>query len=131
MSRNTLADLFVYLERAGFIVQLRTGTGGIRGLGKVEKVYLDNTNLVYALGDGNADVGNVRETFFVNQLRVHHAPVTSPVADFEIGDLTFEVGGPNKQQKQIRGTPNAFIAKDGIETGWGNVIPLWQFGLEY
>lgn len=130
-SRNAIPDFFVYLEESGFISQLRNETGGIRGLGKVEKVYLDNPNLIYALGKGDADVGNIRETFFMNQTRVLHDPITSSVADFSIDDCTFEIGGPNKKQRQIRGTDKAYIVKDGIETGWNNVIPLWQFGLMY
>ena len=72
VSRNNVADYLLYIEEAGLIAQLRDDTGGIRGLGKVSKVYLDNTNLVYALAGQQADTGNVRETFFFNQLRVEH-----------------------------------------------------------
>ena len=52
------------------VTQLRDTTGGIRGLGKVEKLYLDNTNLIYALAPERGDIGNIRETFFMNQTRV-------------------------------------------------------------
>ena len=58
------------MERAGMITQLRDSTGGIRGLGKVEKLYLDNVNLIYALAPERGDIGNIRETFFMNQARV-------------------------------------------------------------
>lgn len=43
----------------------------------------------------------------------------------------FEIGGENKKQKQIAGTPNAFIVKDNIEYGSLNVLTLWHFGLMY
>lgn len=129
--RNNLADYFLYMEEAGLIAQLRDDTGGIRGLGKVDKVYLDNTNLVYVLGEEEANIGNVRETFFFNQLRVNQDVITSSVSDFQIGNRTFEVGGKNKKQKQLQGMDNGFVVKDDIETGYLNVIPLWMFGLNY
>ena len=131
VSRNLLPEWFVYMEKAGLIMQLRDDTGGIRGLGKVDKVYIDNTALMYMLGRENTDIGNVRETFFMNQTRVMHDVITSSVADFQIGRYTFEVGGKNKTQKQIAGVSNAFVVKDDIEIGYQNVVPLWLFGLMY
>jgi predicted AAA+ superfamily ATPase len=130
-SRNNIADYCLYIEEAGLITQLRNATGGIRGLGKVDKIYLDNTNLIYSLASSNPNSGNLRETFFLNQLRIKYDVLTAPVADFRIGDYTFEVGGKNKGLKQIQGLDNAFVVKDGIEQGYLNTIPLWQFGLTY
>lgn len=131
VSRNLLPEWFAYMEKAGLIMQLRDDTGGIRGLGKVDKVYIDNTALMYMLGRENTDIGNVRETFFLNQTRVMHDVITSSVSDFQIGKYTFEVGGKNKTQKQIAGVSDAFVVKDDIEVGYQNVIPLWVFGLMY
>ncbi len=132
VSRNNVADYLQYIEEAGLITQLRDQTGGIRSLGKVDKVYLENTNLIYALvKKEKAEIGNVRETFFMNQLRVVDDPITSPVSDFLVGDRTFEIGGRNKKQKQIKDVANAYVVKDDIEYGGLNVIPLWQFGLLY
>ncbi len=34
--------------------------------------------------------------------------------------LTFEIGGKNKNNQQIAGVKNGFIAADDIETGFGN-----------
>jgi uncharacterized protein len=130
-SRNNIADYCLFIEEAGMITQLRDATGGIRGLGKVNKIYLDNTNLIYSLASNNSNSGNIRETFFLNQLRVKHEVVLSPVADFQISDYTFEVGGKNKGLKQIQGVDKAFVVKDSIELGYLNTIPLWQFGLTY
>ncbi len=129
--RNQVNDLMFYLERAGIIAQLRNKTSGIRLLGKVEKTYLDNTNLVYALAENKPEAGNVRETFFLSQMRVHNQVFASDKSDFEIGDYTFEVGGKSKGQKQIEGIDNAFVVKDDIEFGYKNIIPLWHFGLNY
>lgn len=131
-SRNNVADYLLYIEEAGLIIQLRDNTGGIRSLGKVDKVYLENPNLIHALAPQNrADIGNMRETFFLNQLRVVSDPVTSPVSDFLVDGTTFEVGGRNKKQKQIRYVNDAYIVKDDIENGAMNIIPLWQLGLLY
>lgn len=130
-SRNNITDYCLFIEESGMIAQLRDAAGGIRGLGKVDKIYLDNTNLIYSLANDNSNTGNIRETFFLNQLRVKYDVIISSVADFMIGDYTFEVGGKNKGLKQIQNIDKAFIVKDNIELGYLNTIPLWQFGLTY
>ncbi|MBP6429269.1 MAG: AAA family ATPase [Bacteroidales bacterium] len=130
-SRNNIEDYCMYIEKAGMISQLRDTTDGIRGLGKVEKIYLDNTNLIYSLAQETSNIGNIRETFFFNQLRVKHNIFSSKIADFTIDDITFEVGGKNKGQKQIQGVKKGYIVKDDIELGYLNTIPLWHFGLTY
>lgn len=101
-------------------------------LQKPAKIYLGNTNLATLFGDDKPNVGNLRETFFLNQLRVKHKVHASRFADFMVdGKFTFEIGGPSKTNRQIRDIPNAFIASDGIEGGTGNKIPLWLFGFLY
>lgn len=131
VSRNYLNDYLLYIEKSGMIGQVRDATGGIRGLGKVDKVYLDNTNLIYSLGRENMNVGNLRETFFYNQMRVRQDVIASKISDFQIDDRTFEIGGKNKGQKQIADAREGYVVKDDIETGYGNVIPLWNFGMNY
>ncbi len=131
ISRNDIPSYLIYMEKAGMIAQLRDATGGIRGLGKTEKLYLDNTNLIYALAPDAAEIGNIRETFFMNQMRVMNDVVSSPASDFEIDGKTFEIGGRKKGQKQIKNVREGYIVKDDIETGYANVIPLWAFGLNY
>lgn len=131
VSRNVLPDYFLYMEKAGIISQLRDATGGIRGLGKVDKVYLDNSNLAYILAGSEANIGNIRETFFYNQLRVHNDIIVSRISDFEINGVTFEVGGKSKGQKQIAEAKKGYVVKDDIEIGTGNIIPLWMLGLNY
>lgn len=130
-SRNNVSDYLLYIEEAGMIGQLRPSTGGIRGLGKVEKIYLDNTNLIYSLTEGELNTGNLRETFFFNQLSQSHIVTSSKDVDFKIGDFHFEVGGKSKGKKQLKGLDHAFLVKDDIEAGYLNTIPLWQFGLLY
>ncbi len=131
VSRNSLDDYFLYMEKAGLIGQLRNETKGIRGLGKVSKVYLDNTNMVYHLVGEKSNIGNIRETFFFNQMRLHNEVISSEKTDFIIDDYSFEVGGKNKQQAHIKQDGESFLVKDDIEFGYLNVIPLWAFGLNY
>lgn len=131
VSKNNVPDYLVYLEKTGLIGQLRDDTGGLRGIGKVEKVYIGNPNLMNVLAGGNRDLGNLRETFFYNQTRVMNDVVASRDSDFVIGGNTFEVGGKKKGKKQIEGIPGGIIVKDEIEYGHGIEVPLWAFGLNY
>lgn len=131
VSRNSIPDYLMLLEKAQLIGQLRDDTGGIRGLGKVEKVYVDNPSLMAILSGGKTDVGNMRETFFYNQMRVNNDVISSRQSDFVIGNYTFEVGGRNKGKRQIENLEDAYVVKDDIEFAQGNIIPLWAFGLNY
>ncbi len=131
VSRNSLDDYFMYMEKAGLIGQLRNEASGIRGLGKVDKVYLDNTNIIFNLAGDKSNIGNMRETFFFNQMRVNNEVISSKKADFVIDGYSFEVGGKNKQQSQLEKDGKSFVVKDDIEYGYRNVIPLWAFGLNY
>ena len=131
VSKNNIQDYLTLMERAGMIGQLRDSISGLRLLGKLEKVYLDNPTLMYALSETVPDTGNVRETFFYNQMRLNHTVTSSKESDFRIGKYTFEIGGRNKGSRQIEGLSDAYIVKDEIEYAYLNVIPLWAFGLNY
>ena len=132
VSRNMLVQSIKILERAGLVNELYKDTSGIGVLTKPEKLYLNNSNLMYALAKENSNIGNVRETFFLNQFKGLHQINRSETADFLIDKTyTFEIGGKNKTKKQIASTQNAYVAKDGIEIGFGNIIPVWLFGFMY
>ena len=131
VSKNSVPDYQLYLERAGMVGLLRDDTAGLRGQCKVEKVYVDNPSLMYVLTNDQPEVGNVRETFFYNQMRVNNDVVASRESDFKIGDYTFEVGGKKKGRKQIENVPNGIVVRDDIEYGSGIFVPLWHFGLNY
>lgn len=132
VKRETVLHYMDLLERAAVLILLQSATGGISRLNKPDKVYLENTNILYALSEGIPEKGNIRETFFLNQISKGHkvkAPVTG---DFIVDDIvTFEVGGKSKTKKQIEKTEKAFVVADDIETGSGNKIPLWLFGFFY
>lgn len=131
VSRNNMSEYFKLIEDAGLIAQLSDDTGGIRGLGKIEKVYIDNTNLIYSLAQDNANVGNLRETFFYNQMRVRNLVTSSRISDFSIEGRTFEIGGKSKGKKQIASASEGYVVKDDIELSAGNILPMWWFGLNY
>lgn len=131
VSKNDVPDYMLYLEQAGMIGQLRDDTGGIRGLGKVEKVYIDNPNLMNVLAGDEPNKGNMRETFFFNQMRVSNDVISSRISDFRIGDIIFEVGGAKKGKKQLAGAETGIVVRDDIEYGYHEFVPLWQFGLNY
>lgn len=132
VSRNTLIQAIKILDRAGLVNELYKDTSGIGVLTKPEKLFLNNTNLMYALAKENINIGNVRETFFLNQFRGIKEINLSEASDFIIDKkYTFEIGGKSKTKKQIAKLPNGFVAKDDIEIGVGNSIPVWLFGFMY
>ncbi len=130
-TRNTILRLLDYLHKAQILHLLKTSTKGVSYLQKPEKIYLHNTNFIYLFSPSQANVGNIRETFFFNQLSAIHQVTAPRFGDFMIDDtFVFEVGGANKTPGQIIGIPNAYLALD-IEGGNNNRIPLWLFGILY
>ncbi len=130
---RTLKNYLKYLEDGGAIIALSKGAGGLRELEKPEKIYLNNTNLIYAIsGKGKENIGNIRETFFISMFSGMHKVSMSKVGDFFVDDkYIFEIGGKNKGFRQIKNAPNSFLAIDDIEMGIGKKIPLWLFGFLY
>jgi len=132
ISRDSLLKYLFYLEKAQIIKWLGKDTFGINYLNKPDKLYLNNTNLMYALTSETTNIGTLRETFFLNQLSVNHKINYPKVGDFLVdGEYLFEVGGISKTRKQILDIKNAFIAADNIEYRFENKIPLWLFGFLY
>jgi hypothetical protein len=132
IARGTLLLYFQYLDEIGLTINLFKEAGGISRLQKPLKVYLENSNLMYALSPQAVNTGNKRETFFANQLNYAHKIRYSDTGDFIVDEkFIFEIGGKDKTNKQIAATENSFIAADGIEYGYQNKIPLWLFGFLY
>lgn len=131
-NRASTIKYLSFLQKAGLIRMLLPPGNGMSLMNKPEKIYLDNTNLIYTLALSNINEGNVRETFFASQCSVNHKMTASKQGDFIIDDqFTFEVGGKNKTFAQIKNIQQSYIAMDGIETGFGNKIPLWLLGFIY
>ncbi len=132
LNRNILVHYFHYLESAQLVSLLSTPQKGISMLQKPDKVYLENTNLLFAIAENNTELGHVRETFVFNQLKYQHGVSLPTKGDFLVDDyLTIEVGGKNKKATQVKHLKDYLIASDGIEIGRGRQIPLWLFGFLY
>jgi predicted AAA+ superfamily ATPase len=132
LNRETLIHYFYYLQEAGITQMMYYDPTHISSLQKPDKLLLDNTNIQFALANQQPNKGTMRETFFVNQLKVVHRVNLSDFADYTIDGLYhFEIGGASKSKKQIYNKDNAFVVKDDMEHGAGNAIPLWVFGFMY
>lgn len=132
ISRTTLLSYLYYLDEISLTHNLYKVGEGISQLQKPSKIFLDNTNLSFLFAHENVNPGNLRETFFVNQLAFQHQVNYAEQGDFIVDEkYTFEVGGRDKSNKQIKGINNAYIAADDIEFGHQNKVPLWLFGFLY
>lgn len=132
ISINTLKAYLQYLRQAELIIMLPKKGKSLNSMSKPEKVFLHNSSMMYNLADENANIGNIRETFFANQFSHFHEMTAPDNGDFMIDEkYTFEIGGKNKTRKQIIDLENAFVVKDDIEIGYKNEIPLWLFGFMY
>jgi len=131
-ARQLVVKYLYLLDKAGILMCISDTKEKLNALSKPEKVYLENTNLIYSLAKENANSGNLRETFFANQLREKHTVKAAKNGDFIVDNqYTFEIGGKNKTGEQIKNTNNAFVIADDIESGFQNKIPLWLFGFLY
>ena len=132
IGRHVLVKYLYLLDKAGIIQCITEPNQTLQTLSKPQKLYLENTNIIHSLAFQNINIGNVRETFFANQMRAKHKVNTAENGDFTIDEnIVFEVGGKNKSYSQIKNVENAYIAADNIETGFANKIPLWLFGFLY
>lgn len=130
-TRDTLLKLLYKLDKAEILELLTVELKSYKKLVNPEKIYLGNTNLMYALSP-KIEIGTLRETFFIDQCASVGAVQMPPKGDFLVnGKYLFEVGGEGKTFDQIADIPNSYLAVDGIETGYGARIPLWMFGLLY
>ena len=132
VARQTLLSYFDYLEESMLIKQLFKESRGLGTFQKPDKLFLENTNLMYALAEEKIEIGNIRETFILNQLKKKHDVFFSIESDFYVDNkYTFEIGGKNKKRKQIQGVENSYIIADNIEYGTDRRIPIWLFGFLY
>ena len=130
--RNTVLNYLIYLENARLIHLLHPPGAGLSLLQRPEKIYLHNTNLAFAMASIAPNKGNIRETFFQNQLQCFHEVKIPGKGDFLIDDrFTFEIGGKQKGHEQIANIPDSFVVRDEMEYPVGKAIPLWLFGCLY
>ncbi|GHV86943.1 ATPase AAA [Spirochaetia bacterium] len=142
INRQTLIAYIQYLAEARLTRNLYKEAGGISVLQKPDKLFLENTNLMYLFKGASWDTGNVRETFLANQLAYEHSIVFPDAGDFFVdGKYLIEVGGKHKTRRQLKAADAeaelsgadsaAWVAADDIEYGYDKKIPLWLFGFLY
>ncbi|WP_288372042.1 AAA family ATPase [uncultured Algoriphagus sp.] len=131
ISRDRILEHIYQLKDARILNVLLSRGKGVSRLQKPDKLFLENTNLAFAI-NSSPDKGNLRETFLLNQLLNAGYEVFEPKkGDFWVNEITIEVGGKNKSSQQVINEDEYLIASDDIETGWGKKIPLWLFGFLY
>jgi predicted AAA+ superfamily ATPase len=131
VSRNTIYTYLQHLQNGGLLHIVVSAKKGISKLSKPEKLYLNNTNMFYALAN-DSKIGTIRETFFVSQLKQSYNIEVSSSGDFLVdAKYTFEVGGEGKSFKQIKDIDNSYLVIDTDDTQNPNKIPLWLFGFLY
>ena len=133
LSRDVILRLLKAIDRANIINSIALEGSAVGYLTKPDKLYLNNTALLFALNTNkNNFEGTKRETFFVNQMKQSHKVMSSKKADFIIDNkYTFEIGGRSKGFKQIEGLADSYVLSDDLEIGFGNKIPLWLIGMMY
>ncbi len=131
ISRVKLYDYISYLNDGQMLLLVDENITGLKKVQKPAKIYLNNTNLLYAYCE-NVEVGTIRETFFANQVASQYPLHISKQGDFVISKkYTMEVGGKGKNFDQIKDIPDSYVVADNIVIGENNKIPLWLFGFLY
>ena len=132
IDRKLIYKYLQILDDARLTMSLKRQAKGMAYMNKPEKLYLNNPNLMHILSEGTPDKGNIRETFFMNQVNAIHKTNATPETDFLVDNkYYFEIGGKNKTRKQVKNLPYSYVIKDDIEIGVGRNIPLWLFGFLY
>lgn len=131
IGRNQLPDYINYLESSRLFNALKEKGFGDAILQKAEKLFLNNSNIAYAISDEKPEEGSIRETMFLTWMQETYKVTSSKISDFEINGITFEVGGKGKKGKQIKEADEAYLVKDNIEYANGHSIPIWMFGFVY
>ncbi len=131
ISRVKLYDYINYLSDGEMLLLIDENVKGVKKLSKPAKIYLNNTNLLFAYCD-HAEDGTIRETFFANSVSVRYKLNVALEGDFLVDrKYLFEIGGKGKKFNQIRDIENSFVVADDIEKGSINKIPLYLFGFLY
>lgn len=131
VSRNTVIRMFELLDKGAILRCLHSGWLSPKSVAKPEKVLFDNVDIMAALSSLN-EIGTVRETFVASMLAPGHELNEPQTGDLLVDEkFLFEIGGKNKQYKQIADVPDSYVIVDDTEAGVGNKIPMWLFGFLY
>jgi predicted AAA+ superfamily ATPase len=127
VSRATVMNYITYLKEAR-LVSLLYPSGEEAGR-KPSKVYLYNSNLMYAVNQLPVNETAVNETFLYNQLlKDNRVNASEKNAAFLVnGTCDFQIASRPK----AKNTPTVYYAVDRMEVGAENMIPIWLFGFLY
>ena len=133
LKRETILNYLNFMDKAKLIQLLYCDKVNVKRLQKPDKIYIDNPNMLYAWATTPVKIGNVRETFVVNQLTAkHNVEYSKTQGDFLVDrKFTIEVGGEDKDFRQIKGVPDSYVLADNIETAFGHKLPIWTIGFLY
>lgn len=132
LNRNALVRALQLLDKAALIRMIYKQSRSVSVLNKPDKIWMHNTNSMYAISGANVDTGTLRETYFMQSLAHKHSLSLPDKGDVIVDNTyVFEIGGKHKSKKQIAHLENAFVVNDGIEVGFQNNIPVWLFGFLY
>ena len=133
IGRDTVVEYFKYLGDAKVLNLLYSDKKKVGKLTKPDKIYMENTNLMYALAPTKVDIGTLRETFAVDSLsESHDVEYGKAQGDFKVDDMyTFEIGGRSKTFSQIAGVKDSYVFADDWDMPDGAKLPLWMLGFLY
>lgn len=132
LNRNALVRALQLLNKTTLVHTFYKQSKSISSLNKPDKIWMGNTNLMYAISGNQVEKGTLRETFFIQNMPKEHQLTIPDLGDILVNNqYLFEIGGKNKTTKQIQDKENAFVVRDDLEIGVFNIIPLWLFGFQY
>ena len=138
ISKEYIYTYIEELEKAGLLILLHPKEKGFKLLRKPQKIYLENANLFALIVEEKGfgvEKGNIRETFFLNQVSSTTRLYATDRADFIDGQgRLFEIGGKSKSTGEVHlanSQQDSFIVCDEMNVGFKNKIPLWLFGFLY
>lgn len=133
IGRDTVVGYMKNLGDANLLNLLYSEKKSVGKLTKPDKVYLENTNLAYALSPSKVEIGTMRETFAITHLSENHlVEYGKDMGDFMVdSNYRIEIGGKDKTFKQIANLPHSYIFADDIDAPSSTKLPLWMLGFLY
>ena len=136
LDNRTVQNYLNILNETGLIALIAKNKSGTAVLKQTEKMFLDNPDLYRSITKEigfEPNIGSLREIFFIRMIQNANKSIhLSDTGDFEVSGKYFEVGGKNKDLKQIKNNlDNSFLVKDDILYGSKKEIPLFLFGFLY
>lgn len=136
LDNKTVQNYLEILQETGLINLLALNKAGSQILKQTEKIYLDNPDIYSSIANEigfESQTGTIREIFFIKMIKNSGYNIhVSKIGDFEIDGILYEIGGKNKDRKQLKSNlENGYIVKDDILYGSNYEIPLHLFGFLY